>query len=59
MKIAEKCLMFGVKNVCVSGLVYTTRVDVSLLERVHALILISVGKFFSFILITGISEVIL
>ena len=39
MKIAEKCLMFGVKNVCVSGLVYTTRVDVSLLERVHALIL--------------------
>ena len=38
-KITEKCLMFGVKNVFVSGLVYTTRVGVSLLERVHVLIL--------------------
>ena len=38
-KITEKCLMFGVKNVFVSGLVYTTRVDVSLYERVHVLIL--------------------
>ena len=38
-KIAETCLMFGVKNVFVSGLVCTTRVDVSLLERVHVLIL--------------------
>ena len=30
--------MFGVKNVFISGLVYTTRVDVSLLERIHVLI---------------------
>ena len=30
--------MFGVKNVFISGLVYTTRVDISLLERIHALI---------------------
>ena len=38
-KITEKCLMFGVENVFVSGLVSTTRVDVSLLERFHVLIL--------------------
>ena len=31
--------MFGVENVFVSGLVSTTRVDVSLLERFHVLIL--------------------
>ena len=31
--------MFGVKNVFVSWLVYTTGVDVYLLERVHVLIL--------------------
>ena len=37
-KITEKCLMFGVKNVFISGLVYTTRVDISLLERIHVLI---------------------
>ena len=37
-KITEKCLMFGVKNVFISRLVYTTRVDVSLLERIHVLI---------------------
>ena len=36
-KITEKCLMFGVKNVFISGLVYTTRVDVYLLERIHVL----------------------
>ena len=29
--------MFDVKNVFVSGLVYNTRVDVSLLERVYIL----------------------
>ena len=34
-KITKKCLMFGVKNVLISRLVYTTRVDVSLFERVH------------------------
>ena len=38
-KITEKCLMFGVKNGFASGLVCTNRVDVSLLERVHVLIL--------------------
>ena len=38
-KITEKCLMLGVKNVFVSRLVCTTRVDVSLLEKVHVLIL--------------------
>ena len=37
-KITEKCLMFGVKNVFVLRLVYTTRVGVFLLERVHVLI---------------------
>ena len=37
-RITEKCSMFGVKNVFISGLVYTTRVDVSLLERIHVLI---------------------
>ena len=30
--------MFGVKSFFISGLVYTTRVDVSLLERIHVLI---------------------
>ena len=29
--------MFGVKIVFISGLVYTTRVDVCLLERIHVL----------------------
>ena len=38
-KSTEKCLVFGVKNVFVLGLVHTTRVDMSLLERVHVLIL--------------------
>ena len=38
-KITGKCLMFGVKNVFVSGLVCTSRVDVSLLEKAHVLIL--------------------
>ena len=37
-KITEKCLMSGVKNVFISGLVYATRVDISLLERIHVLI---------------------
>ena len=36
--IAEQCLMFGVKNVFISGLVYTTRVDVSLLKWIHVFI---------------------
>ena len=38
-KITEKCSIFDVKNFFVLGLVYITRVDVSLLERVHVLIL--------------------
>ena len=37
-KITEKCLMFGVKSVFISGLVYTTKGDLSLLERIHVLI---------------------
>ena len=37
--IYRKCLILGLKNVFVSGLVYTYRFDVSLLERVHILIL--------------------
>ena len=38
-KIAEKCLIFGVNNIFVSGLVYTTKVEITLLERVLLLIL--------------------
>ena len=34
-KITEKCLTFGVRNAFVSELVYITRVDVFLLERIH------------------------
>ena len=34
-KITEKCLTFGVNNLFISGLLYTTSIDVSLLERVH------------------------
>ena len=37
-KITEKCLMFGVKSVFISGLVYTVRVNVSLLERINVLV---------------------
>ena len=38
-KITEKERMFGAKNLFVSELVYTTRVNVSLLERTYVLIL--------------------
>ena len=38
-KITEKCLVFVVNNAFVSRLVYTTRIDVPLLERVYVLIL--------------------
>ena len=58
-KITEKCLTFGVRNAFVSELVYITRVDVFLLERIHFFFFIYVGKFVSFISIIGISEVIL
>ena len=43
-KISEKCLMFGVKSVFISEFVSTTRVDVSLLEKIHALIFDSCRK---------------
>ena len=43
-KITEKSLMFGVKSVFISGLVYTIRVDVSLLEKIHVLIFHFCGK---------------
>ena len=36
--IAEKCRRVGVRNIFVSGLVYTTRVSLPILERVHILI---------------------
>ena len=36
-KITEKYFMFGIRSVFISGLVYTTRVDVSLFERIHVL----------------------
>ena len=37
-KITEKCVSFGVKKIYVSGLVFTRRVDLPTLERVHALL---------------------
>ena len=37
-KVTEKCLMFGVKSAFTSGLVYITRANVPLLERIHVLI---------------------
>ena len=37
-KIVEKCKRVGVRNVFVSVLVYTTRVNLPILQRVHSLI---------------------
>ena len=37
-KIIEKCKRVGVKNIFVCGLVYTSRVSLPILERVHILI---------------------
>ena len=37
-KIIVKCKQVGVRNIFVSGLVYTTRVSLPILERVHHLI---------------------
>ena len=37
-KIVEKCKRVGVRNIFVSGLVYTTRVSLPILERVNSLI---------------------
>ena len=36
-KIIEKCKRVGVRTLFVSGLVYTTRVSLTMLERVHIL----------------------
>ena len=36
-KIKEKCKRVGVRNIFVSGLVYTTRVSLPILDRVHRL----------------------
>ena len=36
-KIIEKCKRVGVRNSFVLGLVYTTRVSLLILERVHSL----------------------
>ena len=37
-KIIEKCKQVEVRNIFVSGLVYTTRVNLPILERVYNLI---------------------
>ena len=37
--MVEKCHTFGIKNVFISGLVYTTRIDLPVLERTHEMIL--------------------
>ena len=37
-KITQKCVSFGVKKIYVSGLVFTTRVGLQKLERVHVLL---------------------
>ena len=37
-KITQKCVSFGVKKIYVSGLVFTTRVDLRTLERFHVLL---------------------
>ena len=37
-KITQKRVSFGVKQIYISGLIFTTRVDLPTLERVHALL---------------------
>ena len=37
-KITQECVSFGVKKIYVSGLVFTTRVDLPKLERVYTLL---------------------
>ena len=54
-KTVEKCKEVGVRNIFLSGLVYTTRVSLPMLQRVHGLI----SNYYrenAFILITEISE---
>ena len=53
-KRIEKSKRVGVRNIFVSGFVYTTRVSLPILEKVHNLI--TAVKMFAFILITEISE---
>ena len=55
-KIIEKCKRVGVRNIFVSGLLYTTRVSLPILERVHNLISNYCRENAFFILITEISE---
>ena len=33
-----KCKKLGVKNICISGLVYTTRINIGILEKNHIMI---------------------
>ena len=33
-----KCKKFGVKNIFISGLVYTTRINIGILEKIHVMI---------------------
>ena len=58
-KITENYLMFGVKSVFVSALVTPLGLMFPYLKEFMFWFFISVGKIFSFIYITGISEVIL
>ena len=54
-KTVEKCKEVGVRNIFLFGLVYTTRVSLPMLQRVHGLI----SNYYrenAFILITEISE---
>ena len=37
--MVEKCHTFGIKNVFISGLVYTTRIGLLVIERIHEMIL--------------------
>ena len=33
--MVDKCCKFGVKNILISGLVFTTRVSLEVLEKIH------------------------
>ena len=36
--MALKCTKFGVKNIFILGLVYTTRINIGILEKIHVVI---------------------
>ena len=36
--LSLKCKKFGVKNMFISGLVYTTRINIAILEKIHVMI---------------------